>query len=79
MRPSQGFWGTWEKGHLRRTGEQRQYMYWGTWNIRKQILDFWGTEEQAYLFQGNNGTDAPNLPPPPIKQQITKTVQIFPA
>ena len=33
------------------TGEQRQY--WGTRNIRKQIFDFWGTGEQANLFQGN--------------------------
>ena len=36
---------------LRGTGEQRQY--WGTGNIRKQIFDFWGTGEQANLFQGN--------------------------
>ena len=34
-------------------GEQRQY--WGTGNIRKKI-DFWGTGEQANLFQGNKGT-----------------------
>ena len=39
---------------LRGTGEQRQY--WGTGNIRKQIFDFWGTGEQAFLFQGNKGT-----------------------
>ena len=39
---------------LRGTGEQRQY--WGTGNIRKQIFDFWGTGEQANLFQGNKGT-----------------------
>ena len=36
---------------LKGTGEQRQY--WGTGNIRKQIFDFWGTGEQANLFQGN--------------------------
>ena len=39
---------------LRGTEEQRQY--WGTGNIRKQIFDFWGTGEQANLFQGNKGT-----------------------
>ena len=38
-------------------GEQRQY--WGTWTIRKQIFDFWGTGEQANLFQGNKGTGTP--------------------
>ena len=66
MRPSQGFWGTGEKGYLfqgnkgqilRGTGEQRQYR--GTWTIRKQIFDFWGTGEQANLFQGNKGTGTP--------------------
>ena len=44
---------------LRGTGEQRQY--WGTGNIRKQIFYFWGTGEQANLFQGNKGT---GIPPP---------------
>ena len=39
---------------LRGTGEQRQY--WGTRNIKKHIFDFWGTGEQANLFQGNKGT-----------------------
>ena len=39
------------------TGEQRQY--WRTGNIRKQIFDFWGTGEQANLFQGNMGTGTP--------------------
>ena len=43
---------------LRRIWEQRQY--WGTGNIRKQILDFWGTGEQANLFQGNKGTGTPS-------------------
>ena len=42
---------------LRGTEEQRQY--WGTGNIRKQIFDFWGTGEQANLFQGNKGTGTP--------------------
>ena len=42
---------------LRGAGEQRQY--WGTGNIRKQIFDLWGTEEQANLFQGNKGTGTP--------------------
>ena len=46
------------KGHiLRRTGEQRQY--WGTGNIRKQILDRWGTWEQANLFHWNKGLVTP--------------------
>ena len=42
---------------LRGTGEQRQYL--GTGNIRKQIFDFWGTGEQANLFQGSKGTGTP--------------------
>ena len=42
---------------LRGTGEQRQY--WGTGNIRKQFFDFWGTGEQANLFQGNKGICTP--------------------
>ena len=42
---------------LRGTGEQKQY--WGTGNIRKQIFDFWGTGEQANLFQGNKGAGTP--------------------
>ena len=47
-----------DKGQiLRGTGEQRQYL--GTGNIRKQIFDFWGTGEQASLFQGNKGTGTP--------------------
>ena len=46
------------KGHiLRGSGEQRQY--WGTGNIRKQIFNFWGTGEQANLYQGNKGTGTP--------------------
>ena len=65
-RPSQGFWGTGETGHLfqgnkgqimRGTGKQRQYR--GTGNIRKQIFDFWGTGERANLFQGNKETGTP--------------------
>ena len=31
----------------------------GTGNSRKQIFDFWGTGEQANLFQGNKGTGTP--------------------
>ena len=42
---------------LRGTGEQRHY--WGTGNIRKQIFEFWGTGDQANLFQGNKGTGTP--------------------
>ena len=45
---------------LRGTGEQRHY--WGTGNLRKQIFDFWGTGEQANLFQGNKGTGTPGGP-----------------
>ena len=52
------FGGNRKKGiYFRGTGEQRQY--WGTGNLRKQIFDFWGTGEQANLFQGNNGTGTP--------------------
>ena len=36
-----------------------------TGDIRKQIFDFWGTGEQANLFQGNNGTGTTPPPPPP--------------
>ena len=43
-----------ESQNLSGTGEQRQY--WGTGNIRKHIFNFWGTGEQANLFQGNKGT-----------------------
>ena len=68
MRPYQGFWEegkqafiSGEQGNksqiLRGTGEQRQY--WGTGNIRNQIFDFWGTGEQANLFQGNKGKGTP--------------------
>ena len=55
------FRGTGVKGQiLREAGEQRQY--WGTENIRKQIFDFWGTGEQANLFQGNKGAGTPSPP-----------------
>ena len=58
------FRGTGEQSQiLRGTGEQRQY--WGTGNIRKQIFDFWGTREQANLFQGNR------YPPPLGGPQLT--------
>ena len=40
---------------LRGTGIQIQY--WETRNIRKQIIDFWGTGEQANLFQQNKGPE----------------------
>ena len=69
--PSQGFWETGGKGiSFRGTGDQRpnfegnreKRQYWGTGNIRTQIFDFWGTGEQANLFQGNKGT---GTPPPP--------------
>ena len=47
-----GFGEQGKKGiYFRGTGERRQY--WETGNIRKQIFDFWGTGEQANLFQGN--------------------------
>ena len=58
-----GFGEQWNKGIkgqiLRGTGEQRQY--WGTENIENKIFDFWGTGEQANLFQGNKE----QVPPPP--------------
>ena len=57
---------------LRGTGEQRQY--WGTGNIRKQIFDFWGTGEQANLFQGNKGTGTP--PPPPLGGPHTLYIEL---
>ena len=81
MRPSQGFWGKrgirafisgkqGNKGQiLRETGEQRQYL--GTGNIRKHIFDFWGTWEQANLFQGNKGT---NTPPPPRRPSKARNI-----
>ena len=40
-------------------GNRGKRQYWGTGNIRKQIFDFWGTGEQANLFQGNKGTGTP--------------------
>ena len=46
---------------LRGSGEQRQYL--GLGEHREQIFDFWGTGEQAILFQGNKGT---GTPPPPL-------------
>ena len=46
---------------LKGTREQRQF--WGTGNIRKHVFDFFGTGEQANLFQGNKGT---GTPPPPL-------------
>ena len=69
LRLCQGFWGNMgkrvfiseEQGNkgqiLRGTVEQRQYL--GTGNMRKQIFDFWGTGEQANLFQVNKGTGTP--------------------
>ena len=59
MRPSQGLWGTGEKGHLfqgnkgqilRGTGEQKQY--WGTVNIRKQIFAFGEQGNKPIYFRG---------------------------
>ena len=40
-------------------GNREQRQYWGTGNIGKQIFDFWGTGEQANLFQGNKRTGTP--------------------
>ena len=82
MRPSQGFWGTGEKGYLfqrnkgqilRGTGEQRQY--WGTGNTRKQIFYFMGTGEQANLFQGNKGTGTP--PPRGVHAEYLKMIEFY--
>ena len=62
MRPSQGFWGTGEKGYsfqgnrgnkgqiLRGTGEQRQCL--GTGNIRKQIFDYGEQGNKPIYFRG---------------------------
>ena len=71
MRPSQGFWGTGEKGHLfqgnkgqilRGTEEQKKYL--GTGNIRKQIFDFWEQGNKPIYFRGTTEqVPAPPLPP----------------
>ena len=37
---------------------------------RKQIFDFWGTEEQANLFQGNKGTGTPLGGPQKFRSEI---------
>ena len=37
-----------------------QIQNWGTRDIRKQILDFGGTGEQANLFQGSRRTGTPS-------------------
>ena len=47
--------GTWEQSPNFEGNRQ----YYGTGNIRKQIFDFWGTREQANLFQWNKGTGTP--------------------
>ena len=66
--PPRGFGEQGKKGtYFRGTGEQMQNFeenwgkrqYRGTGNIRKQIFDFWGTGEQANLFQGNKVTGTP--------------------
>ena len=58
---------------LRGTGEQRQY--WGTGNIIKQIFDFWGTGEQANLFQGKKGT---GTPPPSLGGPLWWYLRVLP-
>ena len=67
MRPSQGFWGTGERGGIYFRGTKvkfwgEQIQYWGTGNIRKQIFDFWGTGEQLRISQFISGEQ---VPPPP--------------
>ena len=52
---------------LRGTGKQGQY--WGKGNI-ENIFDFWGTEEQANLFQGNKGTGTPLGGPQKFRSEI---------
>ena len=42
---------------MRGTWEQKQI--WGTGNIGNADFDFWRTEEQTDLFQGNKGTGSP--------------------
>ena len=71
LRPSQGFWGTGEKGILSRgTGEQKPNFERkrGTKtilgnrehkNTNFRFLGNRGTGEQAILFQGNKGTGTP--------------------
>ena len=64
MRPSQRFWGTGEEGIYTRgrgIGEQRPNFEGNRGT--NTIFDFWGTGEQAYLFQGNRYPPPP--PPPP--------------
>ena len=69
MRPSQGFWGTGEKGYLFLGNRETKATFLreqgnkdnigGTGNIRKQIFDFFGTGEQTNFFQGNKGKVPP--------------------
>ena len=78
FRPSKGFWGTGETGHLfqgnrgtkaKLLGEQGNR---GTKTIlgnrEHKKIDFWGTGEHANLFQGNKGTGTP--PPPPGRASL---------
>ena len=65
--PSQGFWETGEMTFI--PGEQEtKVKFWveqgtkailGSMEHKKTIFDSWGTGKQAYLFQGNKGTDVP--------------------
>ena len=68
-RPSQGFWEQEKRGIFSRgTGEPMQNFegnrgtktILGNRDLRKQIIDFWGTGEQANLFQGTRE----QVPPP---------------
>ena len=75
LRPSQGFWGTGEQGHLfsgeqgnkglkiSGTGEHRQF--WGTGNIENQDFVFWGTRKQGHFFSREQG----NRYPPPLPRE----------
>ena len=73
LRPSKGFWGTWEQGHLFQRnrgiksnfeGKRGTQKILGNREHRKQIIDFGGTGEQTNLFKGNKGTGTPSGGPP---------------
>ena len=61
LRPSKGFWGSGEQGHLfqgnrgiksKFEGNRGTKTISGNREHRKQISDFWGTGEQTNLFRG---------------------------
>ena len=75
MRPSQGFWGTGERGQffqgnkglkIRGTGEHRQF--WGTGNIKIKIL-FWGNKGTRPFFRGEQ------VPLPPGRASLSCSIE----